>query len=700
MISSWFSLSGLSTIRNTVTEAISSDQRENNLQVPEIDDLDADDDFDLKDFDKKTLTEETTDDEEKGMDKCPTFETYIEDILPNVDKTENFAEENEIIPDTNCDNNCPECASPPQPTVNTDDGNQDAIVGNVCGVFWDLENLNPNSYHNGHNDMSLADGVRKLKKNLVKYGEIQSFRAYADLSRINAKTRDQLHLLGIALIDVPGHRKEAADKAMIVDMLIFALDNKIPATLILLSGDGDFSVALSRLRDRGYQIVLIHPSEHQVSNMLLSVADEHIAWDLIQNKEQISSKIKSIADELTDEELEEIVKKLTGTKVHNDIIKCLQAAGPSGMNAGQLFKKVKSFIPAVIQRSRGIDFNPANVLKRLPRVHSRKVNKHFIYYIDEFIDNDKDDFVETLYNWLLNVNDTLTIQVSKLQVFFDTIHDENKKARWKSYKVRELISGYGDRQVTYIDSIESPSTAADGTIESCQDILCANIPPKIMKFISSRLLHRQLEIQSGISFEDFPEFMQSVLNNEKTLFCSSMQNCCDKILSAIDKFPEFFTIKASMIYTKNFHNQQQIFFNNLLHTLTVDFPPQGLSLQGIETRIKRIKALSKSRKFAKHMTPFGISGLIDILVKKQILFQPHPTSSKFFLYNHNDETKQHQVPYEVKDVQSPTEGTHDEINENQIPTEEIKSATTERMTNSGSVIQNLMDSFSLAFSNL
>uniref|UniRef100_A0A7S3JU28 NYN domain-containing protein n=1 Tax=Aureoumbra lagunensis TaxID=44058 RepID=A0A7S3JU28_9STRA len=146
----------------------------------------------------------------------------------------------------------------------------------VCGLFWDLENTPVTG------DVAVA--TTNLKKELSKYGYLQSCRAYADLSRITAKTREHLHGLGIALTDVPGHRKEAADKAMIVDMFTFALDNSSPATIVLISGDGDFSTCLSRLRDRGYHIILIHPNKPQLSNVLMSAANQSFAWTDIQAK--------------------------------------------------------------------------------------------------------------------------------------------------------------------------------------------------------------------------------------------------------------------------------------------------------------------------------------------------------------------------------------------------------------------------------
>jgi hypothetical protein len=63
----------------------------------------------------------------------------------------------------------------------------------------------------------------------------------------------------------------------VVDMLVFAIDYPPPATLILISGDRDFAYAVSVLRHRRYQIVLIAPplSHHSLRSQASIVFD----WD-------------------------------------------------------------------------------------------------------------------------------------------------------------------------------------------------------------------------------------------------------------------------------------------------------------------------------------------------------------------------------------------------------------------------------------
>lgn len=59
-------------------------------------------------------------------------------------------------------------------------------------------------------------------------------------------------------------------------MFTFALDNQIPATIVLLSGDGDFTRSLSLLQQRKYRTVVIHPTKF--NQALLAHASHSYHW--------------------------------------------------------------------------------------------------------------------------------------------------------------------------------------------------------------------------------------------------------------------------------------------------------------------------------------------------------------------------------------------------------------------------------------
>ena len=64
-----------------------------------------------------------------------------------------------------------------------------------------------------------------------------------------------------------------------VDMFGYAIDNPAPATVILISGDRDFAYAVSVLRLRRYQVVIVAPSVPSPHASLKSQASAVLEWD-------------------------------------------------------------------------------------------------------------------------------------------------------------------------------------------------------------------------------------------------------------------------------------------------------------------------------------------------------------------------------------------------------------------------------------
>eukprot|EP00951_Prasinocladus_malaysianus_P030788 scaffold291930_cov44-Prasinocladus_malaysianus.AAC.1 len=63
----------------------------------------------------------------------------------------------------------------------------------------------------------------------MRYGRVVAFNAYSDPhgSGVPPDTRLGLQQSGVRLMDIPNHRKEAADKAIIVDFCLFAVEYKV-----------------------------------------------------------------------------------------------------------------------------------------------------------------------------------------------------------------------------------------------------------------------------------------------------------------------------------------------------------------------------------------------------------------------------------------------------------------------------------------
>jgi len=124
-------------------------------------------------------------------------------------------------------------------------------------ILWDIENC---PIPVGVPPMDVSGNVRNslMVHGGVK-GGITTFSAYGDYSRLSKEIRRGCQNTGINLIDVPSGYKDAADKAILIDMFLFALDNRPPALILLISGDVDFAPALHKLRQRGYTIAVALP---------------------------------------------------------------------------------------------------------------------------------------------------------------------------------------------------------------------------------------------------------------------------------------------------------------------------------------------------------------------------------------------------------------------------------------------------------
>ncbi|KAI4367613.1 hypothetical protein MLD38_023329 [Melastoma candidum] len=99
-------------------------------------------------------------------------------------------------------------------------------------------------------------------------GAVMMFSAYGDFNAFPRRLREGCQRTGVKLVDVPNGRKDAADKAILVDMFLFALDNRPPSSIMLISGDVDFAPALHILGQRGYIVILVIPSTVGVSSAL------------------------------------------------------------------------------------------------------------------------------------------------------------------------------------------------------------------------------------------------------------------------------------------------------------------------------------------------------------------------------------------------------------------------------------------------
>lgn len=142
-------------------------------------------------------------------------------------------------------------------------------------ILWDIENCPVPS---DVRPEDVAGNIRMaLRVHPIIKGAVTLFSAYGDFNAFPRRLREGCQRTGVKLVDVPNGRKDAADKAILVDMFLFALDNTPPSSIMLISGDVDFAPALHILGQRGYTVILVIPSGVGVSSALSNAG--RFVWD-------------------------------------------------------------------------------------------------------------------------------------------------------------------------------------------------------------------------------------------------------------------------------------------------------------------------------------------------------------------------------------------------------------------------------------
>ncbi|KAE9384215.1 hypothetical protein BT96DRAFT_982351 [Gymnopus androsaceus JB14] len=145
-------------------------------------------------------------------------------------------------------------------------------------VFWDYENCAAPSSLNGY------ELVQRIRDVAHEFGSVKLLKAYTELinSTRSITLRSELQSSGVSITDCPHNGyKNVADQMIIADMLSFAMDNPTNpsnTTIFLISGDRDFAYALSVLRLRRYNVVVMAPSV--VHPSLRAQASRFFEWSI------------------------------------------------------------------------------------------------------------------------------------------------------------------------------------------------------------------------------------------------------------------------------------------------------------------------------------------------------------------------------------------------------------------------------------
>ena len=147
-------------------------------------------------------------------------------------------------------------------------------------VFIDLENFREEV-------LDIASLIARLKER----GRLIVKRAYADWGRYG-RYKTQMLENSIELIELPFHSKRgknSADIKLAVDALEIAITRDYIDTIVVISGDSDYTPLISKLREYN-KYVLVIGSEANTSTLLSGYCDELIYYSSIIGVKKIETK--------------------------------------------------------------------------------------------------------------------------------------------------------------------------------------------------------------------------------------------------------------------------------------------------------------------------------------------------------------------------------------------------------------------------
>jgi hypothetical protein len=141
-------------------------------------------------------------------------------------------------------------------------------------ILWDIENC---YVLRNVSAEAVAVNIRKaLRTNPLIEGGVIMFSTNADFRELPKQHREDFQKSGVRLVYIPKGIKNAIDNTILVFMFLFARDNPPPSSIMLISGNVNFSAALHILGQRGYSIILVTPEYASVA--LTSAAKFVLDW--------------------------------------------------------------------------------------------------------------------------------------------------------------------------------------------------------------------------------------------------------------------------------------------------------------------------------------------------------------------------------------------------------------------------------------
>ncbi|RJP55011.1 MAG: NYN domain-containing protein [Anaerolineaceae bacterium] len=152
-------------------------------------------------------------------------------------------------------------------------------------VFIDYDNIEISTSDKLGKDVDVEWSL--ILEAAAQIGRVVVRRAYADWSSYGGDRQRELLGSGVELVHVSSKRgKNAADIRIVIDALEFMAGGNSNIThIMLVSGDGDFTELVHRLRGRGIKVVGLGVSGAS-AEYLINACDEFIFYDRLVGAEQ------------------------------------------------------------------------------------------------------------------------------------------------------------------------------------------------------------------------------------------------------------------------------------------------------------------------------------------------------------------------------------------------------------------------------
>jgi NYN domain len=215
------------------------------------------------------------------------------------------------------------------------------VNGFAWSVLWDYENVTPPLSSSGNHIVQRMRTLLGACRGQATPDAIARITVFCDVNGMQLCMQNELQASGVSVCHVPRRgRKEASDKALLVELGLVMRDHAPPHGVCLVSGDADFAYGIAMARNLGYQTAVIAPSAQQSSPFLTNTA--HFVWSFpkdilaasissaphVAAARKVSAYDKPLSKDFHNPPVAEYHAVLQDAIVHGDPCQALENSGP------------------------------------------------------------------------------------------------------------------------------------------------------------------------------------------------------------------------------------------------------------------------------------------------------------------------------------------------------------------------------------